>query len=68
MINFLIELLEKEIDLRIHYSKKFKFILVDEFQDTSTLQMDWLKLMMDIDKTQNIIRNCYMAVVCGILI
>lgn len=61
------ELLEKELDLRVHYSKKFKFILVDEFQDTSTLQMDWLKLMMDHDdqQQQKSIRNCFMAVVCN---
>ncbi len=58
-----LELLEKEIDLRIHYSKKFHFILVDEFQDTSTLQMDWLKLMMDRDDQNKIVHNCFMAVV-----
>ncbi|CAF1174821.1 unnamed protein product [Rotaria sordida] len=56
------ELFEKEIDLRIHYSKKFQFILVDEFQDTSTLQMDWLKLMMDRDDRNKIVRNCFMIV------
>ncbi|UJR10688.1 hypothetical protein I4U23_014882 [Adineta vaga] len=56
------ELLEKEIDLRVHYSKKFHFILVDEFQDTSTLQMDWLKLMMDKDDSNKIVHNCFMAV------
>ncbi len=60
---FRIELLEKEIDLRRHYSSKFRFILIDEFQDTSTLQMDWLKLMMDIDDENKTIRNCFMAVV-----
>ncbi|CAF3909570.1 unnamed protein product, partial [Rotaria sp. Silwood1] len=37
------ELFEKEINLRIDYSKKIQLIIVDEFQDTSTLQMDWLK-------------------------
>ncbi|CAF2377527.1 unnamed protein product [Rotaria sp. Silwood2] len=56
------ELLEKEIDLRTHYSKKFQFILVDEFQDTSKLQMDWLKLMMDKDDQNKRVRNCFMAV------
>ncbi|CAF3037176.1 unnamed protein product [Rotaria socialis] len=56
------ELMEKEIDLRIHYAKKFQFVLVDEFQDTSTLQMDWLKLMMDRDDENKIVRNCFMAV------
>ena len=55
--------MEKEIDLRIHYAKKFRFVLIDEFQDTSTLQMDWLKLMMDRDDENKIVRNCFMAVV-----
>ncbi len=36
---------------------------MDEFQDTSTLQMDWLKLMMDKDEENQTIRNCFMAVV-----
>jgi superfamily I DNA/RNA helicase len=63
-----VELLDKEIDLRNHYSKKFQFILVDEFQDTSTLQMDWLKLMMDKDDENQTIRNCFMAVVSFVLI
>jgi superfamily I DNA/RNA helicase len=62
-----IELLDKEIDLRIHYSKKFHFILIDEFQDTSTLQMDWLKLMIDKDEENQSIQNCFMAVVSSIL-
>lgn len=56
-------MLENETDLRIHYSKKFQFVLVDEFQDTSTLQMDWLKLMMDKDDQNKTVQNCFMAVV-----
>ncbi|CAF1552879.1 unnamed protein product [Adineta steineri] len=56
------ELLEKEIDLQVHYSKKFRFILIDEFQDTSTLQMDWLKLMIDRDHQNKTVQNCFMAV------
>lgn len=56
-------MLEKEIDLRRHYATKFRFILIDEFQDTSTLQMDWLKLMIDRDDQTQAVRNCFMAVV-----
>ena len=57
------ELLDKEIDLRRHYAKKFRFVLIDEFQDTSTLQMDWLKLMIDQNEQTKAIENCFMAVV-----
>ncbi|CAF4076940.1 unnamed protein product, partial [Rotaria sp. Silwood1] len=55
------ELFEKEINLRIDYSKKIQLIIVDEFQDTSTLQMDWLKVMMSRYKRNKIIRNCFMV-------
>lgn len=60
---FFSELLEKELDLQRHYANKFRFILIDEFQDTSTLQMDWLKLMINRDDQMQKIRNCFMAVV-----
>ena len=58
------ELLENHLDLRMHYSRKFRFVLIDEFQDTSTLQMDWLKLLMhrSSDDTSSV-ENCFMAVV-----
>ena len=62
-VSFDLELLEKELDLRRHYAQKFQFLLIDEFQDTSTLQMDWLKLMMDRDDTTRCVHNCFMAVV-----
>lgn len=32
-------------DLRDHYRERFKHILIDEFQDTNTLQYSWLKLL-----------------------
>ncbi|CAF0945506.1 unnamed protein product [Adineta ricciae] len=56
------ELLDREIDLRVHYAKQFRFVLIDEFQDTSTLQMDWLKLLMDKDGSNQTVHNCFMAV------
>lgn len=40
-----VELLEKNPLLREHYSKRFKFILVDEFQDTNALQYRWIKVL-----------------------
>ena len=39
------ELLSRNQLLREHYQNRFRHILVDEFQDTNTLQYNWLKLM-----------------------
>jgi DNA helicase-2/ATP-dependent DNA helicase PcrA len=39
------ELLIRNEPLRTHYQERFAHILVDEFQDTNTLQYRWLKLL-----------------------
>lgn len=39
------EVLRQNAALRTHYQQRFRHILVDEFQDTNTLQYEWLKLM-----------------------
>lgn len=39
------ELLSRNQPLREHYQRRFRHILVDEFQDTNDLQYKWLKLM-----------------------
>jgi DNA helicase-2/ATP-dependent DNA helicase PcrA len=39
-----VELLTRNEALREHYQQRFRHILVDEFQDTNTLQYRWLKL------------------------
>jgi DNA helicase II / ATP-dependent DNA helicase PcrA len=39
------ELLLRNEILREHYSRRFRHILVDEFQDTNRLQYRWLKLI-----------------------
>src|SRR5690554_90804 len=39
------ELLQRNAPVREHYQRRFKHILVDEFQDTNTLQYRWLKLL-----------------------
>jgi DNA helicase-2/ATP-dependent DNA helicase PcrA len=38
------ELLKRNEILREHYARRFRHILVDEFQDTNRLQYRWLKL------------------------
>ncbi|WP_280187177.1 UvrD-helicase domain-containing protein [Delftia sp. PS-11] len=37
------ELLRDDAHLRAHYQRRFRHILVDEFQDTNRLQYQWLK-------------------------
>ena len=39
------ELLERDARIREHYQSRFRYILVDEFQDTNRLQYVWLKLL-----------------------
>ncbi len=39
------ELLSRNASIREHYQQRFRHILVDEFQDTSPLQYQWLKLL-----------------------
>ncbi|MCK9510486.1 MAG: UvrD-helicase domain-containing protein [Pigmentiphaga sp.] len=39
------ELLQQQAAVREHYQRRFRHILVDEFQDTNRLQYRWLKLL-----------------------
>ena len=39
------ELLTKHLNLLQHYQGRFRYILVDEFQDTNKLQYKWIKLL-----------------------
>ncbi|MBB5217233.1 UvrD-helicase domain-containing protein [Parapusillimonas granuli] len=39
------ELLQRNAPVREHYQRRFRHILVDEFQDTNTLQYRWLTLL-----------------------
>lgn len=40
-----LELLQQNESIREHYQQRFQHILVDEFQDTNTIQYAWLKLL-----------------------
>ena len=39
------ELLRDHDDLRAHYRRRFRHLLVDEFQDTNTIQYAWLRVL-----------------------
>jgi DNA helicase-2/ATP-dependent DNA helicase PcrA len=45
------ELLARNDALRRHYQERFRYILVDEFQDTNVLQYKWLKLLTGPEAT-----------------
>ena len=44
-----LELLRDNPEILIHYRKRFQRILVDEFQDTNTLQYSWIRLLAGDD-------------------
>ena len=52
LILYCVKLFEKNPDIRKIYSNNFKYILVDEYQDTNFIQNKWLKLI--VNEKQNI--------------
>ncbi len=40
-----VELLRREDGLRAHYQRQFQFLLVDEYQDTNTIQAEFIDLL-----------------------
>ena len=47
LILFCVKLFEDNNDIREIYQKNFKYILVDEFQDTNFIQNKWLNLLVN---------------------
>ena len=45
-----VKIFEKHRDISKMYSKKFKYILVDEYQDTNYIQSEWLKYLAEYNK------------------
>lgn len=39
------ELIKQQPQIRTHYQQRFRHILVDEFQDTNSIQYEWLRLL-----------------------
>ena len=50
LILFSVKLFEDHRDIREIYQKNFKYILVDEFQDTNFIQNKWLNLLVNEEK------------------
>ncbi len=47
LILYCVKLFEQHNDIRKLYQSNFKYILVDEFQDTNFIQNKWLKLLVN---------------------
>ena len=52
LILFCVKLFEEHSDIREIYQNNFKYILVDEFQDTNFIQNKWLNLL--VNENENI--------------
>ncbi len=50
LILYCVKLFETNADIRNIYSNNFKYILVDEYQDTNFIQNKWLQLIVNKDK------------------
>ena len=53
LILFCVKLFEENDDIRAIYQNNFKYILVDEFQDTNFIQNKWLNLL--VNDNQNVV-------------
>ena len=54
IILLVLDLFEKNPDIREKYARQFKYIMVDEFQDTNAAQMQFLKLLTRDKQMPNI--------------
>ena len=50
LILYCVKLFENHPDIKEIYNKNFKYILVDEFQDTNFIQNKWLNLLVNKDR------------------
>ncbi len=50
LILHVVKIFEKNKDIQQIYSKNFKYILVDEYQDTNYIQSRWLQLLSENNK------------------
>lgn len=58
LLNYNIELLSKNKDVKKYYNDKFKYILVDEYQDTNAVQNVWLKLISGVEDGKKVNITC----------
>ncbi len=54
MINFAVEALEKDEDLRYNLAEKYQYIMLDEYQDTNNSQNKLIDLILSVWESKNI--------------
>lgn len=50
MINYTVQLLNENPDVLDHYGSKFKYVMVDEYQDTNHAQYELIRLLSSVHK------------------
>jgi DNA helicase-2/ATP-dependent DNA helicase PcrA len=48
MINFVLEKMQEDDELKQHYAEKFTFIMLDEYQDTNDAQNKIIDMILSI--------------------
>jgi len=52
MIQFVVEVFEKDEEVRYFYAEKYQFIMLDEFQDTNNAQNKIIDLMLSVSQDE----------------
>lgn len=56
MINFVVDVFNKDMEIRYFYAEKFQFIMLDEFQDTNNAQNKIIDLILSVsDLSPNVL-------------
>ena len=55
IINFTIKIFKQSPEILNYYSSKFKYILVDEYQDTNKSQFTLVKMLADVNKNITVV-------------
>ncbi len=58
LLSLNIKLFKEHKEIKKYYNEKFKYILVDEYQDTNSIQSLWLQIISDVEKNKNIPITC----------
>ena len=57
-----VKLFQQEKNVLEYYQKQFKYILIDEYQDTNQAQYIWTKLLAEKDKNIMVVGDDYQAI------
>ncbi len=58
LLSLNIKLFEEHKEIKKYYNQKFKYILVDEYQDTNFMQSLWLQMISNVNNDRNVNITC----------